>query len=133
MYLKDSKIIVIKIGSSLLIDDYKKKKKKWLSEFAKDIQELIKQNKKVIIVSSGAIAMGCKKLNLSKKNLNLDKSQAVASIGQIELMNLFSQTFFKMLRALKGFIFDIFRLFSTFRVRARSKSRKNVGILLQNQ
>ena len=37
--------------------------------------------------------MGCKKLNLSKKNLKLDKSQAIASIGQIELMNLFSRTF----------------------------------------
>jgi len=95
MYLKDSKIIVIKIGSSLLIDDNKRVRKKWLSEFAKDIQELIKQNKKVIIVSSGAIAMGCKKLNLKKKNLKLDKSQAIASIGQIELMNLFSETFVK--------------------------------------
>ena len=95
MYLKDSKIIVIKIGSSLLIDDNKKIRKKWLSEFSKDIQELLKQNKKIIIVSSGAIAMGCKKLNLSKKNLKLDKSQAVASIGQIELMNLFSETFLK--------------------------------------
>ena len=95
MYLKNSKIIVIKIGSSLLIDDYKKIRKKWLSEFAKDIQELIKQNKKIIIVSSGAIAIGCKKLNLSKKNLKLDKSQAVASVGQIELMNLFSKTFVK--------------------------------------
>jgi len=95
MYLKDSKIIVIKIGSSLLIDDNKRVRKKWLSEFAKDIQELIKQNKKVIIVSSGAIAMGCKKLNLNKKNLKLDKSQAIASIGQIELMNLFSETFVK--------------------------------------
>ena len=92
---KDSKIIVIKIGSSLLIDDKKKVRRKWLTEFAKDIQELIKQNKKVIIVSSGAIAMGCKKLNISKKNLKIDKSQAVASIGQIELMNLFSQTFTK--------------------------------------
>ena len=60
MYLKDSKIIVIKIGSSLLIDDKKKVRRKWLAEFAKDIQELIKQNKKVIIVSSGAIAMGQK-------------------------------------------------------------------------
>jgi len=39
--------------------------------------------------------MGCKKLNLSKKNLKLDKSQAVASIGQIELMNLFTETFLK--------------------------------------
>ena len=66
MYLKDSKIIVIKIGSSLLINDKKKIRKKWLSEFAKDIKNLIKQNKKIIIVSSGAIAMGCKKLNLSK-------------------------------------------------------------------
>ena len=95
MYLKDSKIIVIKIGSSLLIDDNKKIRKKWLTEFSKDIQELLKQNKKIVIVSSGAIAMGCKKLNLSKKNLKLDKSQAVASIGQIELMNLFSETFLK--------------------------------------
>ncbi len=95
MYLKSSKIIVIKIGSSLLIDENKKIRKKWLTEFAKDIQVLIKQNKKIIIVSSGAIAMGCKKLDLSKKNLKLDKSQAIASIGQIELMNLFSETFVK--------------------------------------
>jgi glutamate 5-kinase len=96
MYLKDSKIIIIKIGSSLLIDDNKKIRKKWLYEFSKDIQELLNQNKKIIIVSSGAIAMGCKKLNLNKKNLKLDKSQAIASIGQIELMNLFSQTFLKL-------------------------------------
>ena len=95
MYLEDSKIIVVKIGSSLLIDDNKKIRKKWLSEFAKDIRDLMKRNKKIIIVSSGAIAMGCKKLGLSKKNLKLDKSQAVASIGQIELMNLLSETFAK--------------------------------------
>jgi glutamate 5-kinase len=91
MYLKNSKIIVIKIGSSLLIDENKKIRKKWLSEFSKDIKDLLNQNKRIIIVSSGAIAMGCKKLNLSKKNLKLDKSQAVASIGQIELMNLFKE------------------------------------------
>ena len=95
MYLENSKIIVIKVGSSLLIDDNKKVRKKWLSEFAKDILELIKKNKKIIIVSSGAIAMGCRKLNLEKKNLKIDKSQAIASIGQIELMNLFSETFVK--------------------------------------
>jgi glutamate 5-kinase len=95
MYLENSKIIVIKIGSSLLIDDTKKIRKKWLLEFSKDIRELIKKNKKVIIVSSGAIAMGCKKLDINKKNLKIDKSQAVASIGQIELMNLFSEIFVK--------------------------------------
>ena len=95
MHLKNSKIIVIKIGSSLLIDKDKKIRKKWLYDFSKDIRDLLSQNKKIIIVSSGAIAMGCKKLNLNKKNLKLDKSQAVASIGQIELMNLFSEIFIK--------------------------------------
>ena len=95
MHLKNSKKIVIKIGSSLLIDKSKKIRLKWLTEFSKDIKELLDQNKKIIIVSSGAIAIGCKKLNLNKKNLKLDKSQAVASIGQIELMNLFSKTFSK--------------------------------------
>ena len=93
MYLKNSKTIVIKIGSSLLIDDKMRIRQKWFSEFAKDIKNLINQNKKIIIVSSGAIALGCKKLNLNKKNLKLDKSQAVASVGQIELMNLFKKTF----------------------------------------
>ena len=95
MYLKNSKKIVIKIGSSLLVDQEKKVRKKWLSSFAKDIKKLRSNNKKVIIVSSGAIALGCKKMNYNKKNLKLDKSQAIASIGQIELMNLFLETFSK--------------------------------------
>jgi glutamate 5-kinase len=93
MHLKNSKIIVIKIGSSLLVDNKKGVRKKWLSSFAKDVKKLKSKNKKIIIVSSGAIALGCKKMNLNKKNLKLDKSQAIASVGQIELMNLFSETF----------------------------------------
>ena len=93
MLLRNSKIIVIKIGSSLLVDNNKKIRKKWLASFAKDIKELKTKNKKIIIVSSGAIALGCKKMNYNKKNIKLDISQAIASIGQIELMNLFSQTF----------------------------------------
>ena len=96
MYLKNSKIIVIKIGSSLLVDNNKKIRKKWLSSFAKDIKKLKSKNKKIIIVSSGAIALGCKKMSYDKTNLKLDQSQAVASIGQIELMNLFSQIFSKL-------------------------------------
>ncbi len=95
MHLKNSKIIVIKIGSSLLVDENRKIRKKWLISFAKDIKKLKSKNKKVIIVSSGAIALGCKKMNYNKANLKLDKSQAIASVGQIELMNLFSQTFSK--------------------------------------
>ena len=95
MYLNNSKIIVIKIGSSLLVDKNQKVRKKWLSSFAKDVQKLKNKNQKIIIVSSGAIALGCKKMNFNKKSIKLDKSQAIASIGQIELMNLFLQTFAK--------------------------------------
>ena len=95
MQLKNSKIIVIKIGSSLLVNNQKNIRKKWLLSFAKDIQKLKSNNKKIVIVSSGAIALGCKKMNIKKENLKLDKSQAIASVGQIELMNLFSHTFSK--------------------------------------
>ena len=96
MLLKNSKIIVIKIGSSLLVDNNQKIRKKWLLSFAKDIKKLRLKSKKIIIVSSGAIALGCKKMNYKHTNLKLDKSQAIASVGQIELMNLFSQTFSKL-------------------------------------
>ena len=95
MLLKNSKIIVIKIGSSLLVNDKKNIRKRWLVSFAEDIKKLKSKNKEIIIVSSGAIALGCKKMNLKNTNLKLDKSQAIASVGQIELMNLFSQTFSK--------------------------------------
>ena len=95
MLLKNSKIIVIKIGSSLLVDKNREIRNRWLSSFAQDIKKLKSNNKKIIIVSSGAIDLGCKKMNYNKANLKLDKSQAIASIGQIELMNLFSQTFSK--------------------------------------
>ena len=45
MYLKKSKTIVIKIGSTILIDEKRKIRKKWLSEFAKDIKDLLDQKK----------------------------------------------------------------------------------------
>ena len=46
MYIKKSKTIVIKIGSSILIDEKRKIRKKWLLEFAKDIKNLLDQKKK---------------------------------------------------------------------------------------
>ena len=70
MYLKNSKIIVIKIGSSLLVDENKKIRKKWLSSFAKDIKKLRDKNQKIVIVSSGAIALGCKKMNFFNKKIS---------------------------------------------------------------
>ena len=93
MYLKNSKTIVVKLGSSLLVSDKQIFKKIWLENFAEDVKELLKKKKNIIIVSSGAIALGCKKLNLYKKNIKLDQSQAAASIGQIELMNVFKKIF----------------------------------------
>ena len=95
MYFDKLNTIVIKIGSSLIIDEKRKIRSKWLDSFVKDIKVLKKTGKRIIIVSSVAIALGCKKLNLDKKNLKIDKSQAVASIGQIELMNLLKKTSLK--------------------------------------
>ena len=95
MYLKNSKTIVIKLGSALLVSEKQIFRQNWLENFAKDVKELLNKKKNIIIVSSGAIALGCKKLNLNKKNIKLDKSQAVASIGQIELINVFKKIFSK--------------------------------------
>ena len=95
MYINKFKKIVIKIGSSILIDKKGKPKKKWLREFTKDIKNLIKKKKQIVIVSSGAIAMGCEYLKIRKNGLKVDKSQAVASIGQIELMDFYKKTFDK--------------------------------------
>ena len=93
MFINKFKKVVIKIGSSILVDEDGKAKKKWLQEFAKDINYLINKKKQIVIVSSGAIALGCEYLKIKKNGLKVDKSQAVASIGQIELMNFYKKTF----------------------------------------
>jgi len=95
MYIDKFKKIVIKVGSSILMDENGKPKKIWLKNFAKDIKHLIDKKRKVVIVSSGAIALGCEYLNIKKNGLKVDKSQAVASIGQIQLMNFYKKIFDK--------------------------------------
>ena len=95
MYINKSKKIVIKIGSSILINKKGKPKKPWLKKFVQDINLLIEKKKQVVIVSSGAIALGCEYLGIQKKGLKIDKSQAVASIGQIELMDFYKKAFEK--------------------------------------
>ena len=79
MYLKNSKIIVVKIGSSLLVDQNKKIRRQWLSSFAKDIKKLRDKNQRVVIVSSGAIALGCKKMNYNKKNIKFRNYLSIIS------------------------------------------------------
>ena len=66
MDISKFKKIVIKIGSSILVDRKGKPKKIWLEEFAKDICLLLKKRKQLVIVSSGAIAMGCEFLKIQK-------------------------------------------------------------------
>ena len=82
--IKKFKKIVIKIGSNSIVDSKTKKiKSKWLDKLCKDIARLHK-SKKIIIVCSGAIALGSK--SISKSVLRkLEDKQAAASIGQIEL------------------------------------------------
>ncbi len=93
MQIDKFKKIVIKIGSSNLMNEKGKPKIIWLDEFAKSIKKLLIKKKQIVIVSSGAIAMGCKFLGIKKKGMKVDKSQAVASIGQIELMNFYKKIF----------------------------------------
>ena len=78
--------IVIKVGSSILVDPIKNTlKQDWLNSFLDEIAVLKKNNKKIIIVSSGSIALGKSVLKLTSKKLKLDESQASAAIGQIKL------------------------------------------------
>ena len=81
------KKIVIKIGSSSIVNDKTKKlKKSWLKSMCKDISH-IHPNSKIIIVCSGAIALGSKMISEKKLINRLEEKQAAAAIGQIELAN----------------------------------------------
>ena len=95
MYINKAKKIVIKIGSSNLVDNKGKLKEKWLKSLVGDIGQLRKKGKEFVIVSSGAIALGQNYLRVKKKRLKIDMSQALASIGQIHLTNTFREMFEK--------------------------------------
>ena len=90
--------IIIKIGSSTIINEKNSKiRSLWLKSICEDIASLIKANKKIIIVSSGAIALGKKYINNNKFIRKLEDKQAAAAIGQVELANCWQ----KMLKKFK--------------------------------
>jgi glutamate 5-kinase len=93
MLLKNSKKIVIKLGSSTVVDNKGKFKKKWVTSLIKDIKRY-KKKSDLVIVSSGAIALGQNYLNIKKK-IKLEMSQAIAAIGQIHLSGEFQKLFDK--------------------------------------
>jgi glutamate 5-kinase len=84
--------IIIKIGSSLLVDDTGDLRERWLTSVCSDITKLKASGKQVIIVSSGAIALGKKSLGLGGKPQRLDDAQAAAAIGQIKLARAFEDS-----------------------------------------
>ncbi len=94
MLIDNSKKIVIKLGSSTVIDSKGKFKKKWVSSLIKDIKKY-KKNSDLVIVSSGAIALGQNYLKIKKKKIQLEMSQAIAAVGQILLAGEYQKLFEK--------------------------------------
>tara|TARA_B100001059_G_scaffold187644_1_gene189860 strand:+ start:909 stop:2000 length:1092 start_codon:yes stop_codon:yes gene_type:complete len=94
MLIEKSKKIVLKLGSSTVVDNKGAFKKKWVTSLIKDIKKYGK-NKNFVIVSSGAIALGQKYLKIKKKKIKLEMSQAIAAVGQIHLAGEFQKLFDK--------------------------------------
>ena len=95
MHINKAKKIVIKLGSSTIVDKTGKFKKKWLLSLINDIKKLKKDKQEIVIVSSGAIALGQNYLKIKNRKVKLEMSQAVASVGQIHLINEFQKLFEK--------------------------------------
>ncbi|MCL4168266.1 UNVERIFIED_CONTAM: hypothetical protein GTU68_019547, partial [Idotea baltica] len=84
--LSSFKRIVVKVGSALLVDAANGQvRADWLASLADDLAQLKKAGAEVLVVSSGAIALGRQLLKLPSGPLKLEESQAAAAVGQIEL------------------------------------------------
>ncbi len=81
--------VVIKIGSSLLVDAGGDLRRAWLEALAQDVAVLRAQSSEVVMVSSGAIALGRSTLGLPPTTLRLEEKQAAAAAGQIALAHAY--------------------------------------------
>ena len=87
-----ARLIVVKIGSALLVDSATGVlNEAWLASLIDDIAALKAQGKQVVLVSSGAIALGRHALRLPAGALKLEESQAAAAVGQIDLAHAYRQ------------------------------------------
>ena len=78
--------VIVKIGSSLLVDEARNAvNAEWLAGVARDIADLRGQGKNVVVVSSGAIALGSRALGVSGRPLAIEEKQAAAATGQVTL------------------------------------------------
>jgi glutamate 5-kinase len=78
--------LVVKIGSALLINDERRLDTNWLQLLAEDIAGLRAAGHEVIVVSSGAVALGSHVLNINPRRSRLEELQAAAAAGQVQLV-----------------------------------------------
>jgi glutamate 5-kinase len=90
-----SSIIVVKVGSRILTAQDNSPHVKRVKSLVDSIAMLMRQGKRVLLVSSGAIAHGMAALKLKKRPATIPEKQACASIGQIRLMNMYESFFSK--------------------------------------
>ena len=90
--LTSAKRVVVKIGSALLVDETSGGiRRRWLEALADDVAALRSEGKDVILVSSGAIAVGRRHLDLPEGSLRLEEKQAAAATGQIRLAHAYQE------------------------------------------
>ena len=91
---RNARRIAVKIGSALLTDTATGAlKQAWLEAIGEDVAGLRREGRDVILISSGAIALGRGALGLEKGPLRLEEAQAAASVGQITLAHAYQKVF----------------------------------------
>src|SRR5690349_10250008 len=84
--------VVVKVGSALLVDaEAGNANRAWLESLAADVAALRARGQEVLLVSSGAIALGRRQLGLSAARLKLEEKQAAAAVGQIRLAHAWKE------------------------------------------
>jgi glutamate 5-kinase len=90
--LTSARRIVVKVGSALLVDPQSGRiNRAWLETLVEDLLRLRARGQEVILVSSGAIALGRRQLKLASGALKLEESQAAAAVGQIRLAHAYKE------------------------------------------
>ena len=91
--LKDARRIVVKVGTSTLTHENGRMNFTRMDRLAMTLSELMNEEKEIILVSSGSIGVGMGKFNLKKRPAGMGMKQALAAVGQCELMNIYSRLF----------------------------------------
>ena len=90
--------LVIKVGSSLLIGDDDAVHRGWLEGLAENIATLQDQGHEILIVSSGAIAIGSRVLGINRRRARLEDLQAAAAAGQVQLVHAWQEALAPMVQ-----------------------------------